>query len=113
MTKKEYFEMIMTTVKGHENEQKIVEFCEKEILNLDKKLASNEKRQANKEKEYAELEKQILTLFKSAKLLTPKEIGIELGLNPQKVSPRLQELAKKGILKRKQDKKVIFYMLAE
>lgn len=113
MTKRENFEMIMESVKGLENENAIKEFCEKEIANLEKKNASNEKRKVDKEKAHATLENDILNIFTDVKSLTPKEIASELGLSTQKVAPRLKALAEKGILVRNQDKKVIFYTMAD
>lgn len=113
MIKKESFEMIMETVKGLPNAEQITEFCKKEIVLLEKKNASNENRKAKRDADHAELEEKILTVFADVPSITPKELAEELGLSPQKVSPRLKALTEKGILNRTQEKKNIFYTLVE
>lgn len=113
MTKRENYEMIMATVKGLANEKEIVEFCEKEIANLDKKLASNEARKAKKAEEFVEIETAIMGVFEEVKSATPKEIAEELGLSTQKVNPRLMALAEKGVVRRSTEKKNVFYTKVE
>lgn len=113
MTKKENFEMIMETVKDLPNAEQITEFCKKEIVLLEKKNASNENRKAKRDADHAELEEKILTVFADVPSITPKELAEELGLSPQKVSPRLKALTEKGILNRTQERKNIFYTFVE
>lgn len=114
MTKRENFEMIMATVVGLPNETEIKEFCEKEIANLEKKNASNEARKLKKAEEHEELENAILGVFaEGVKSATTKEIADELGLKFQKITPRLKTLVEKGILVRTQEKKSIFFTMAE
>lgn len=113
MTKRENYEMIKVAVKGLPNEAEIVEFCDKEIANLDKKSASNEARKAKRAEGHVELEAKIMEVFTDVPSITPKELAEELGLSPQKVSPRLTALVERGMLNRTQEKKNIFYTVVE
>lgn len=109
MTKKEMFEMIKEMCSENED---VVNFCEHEIELEEKRKASAEKRKANKAKENAELEDAIFNVISEVgQVVTCKEVANELGISPQKATPRLTALVNSGRIKRSSQGKNIYFSI--
>ena len=111
MTKREAFETIKTLVADNEE---LVEFVDKELALLDKRNSANEKAKAEKAKANAVFAENIISVLEGAdKPMSTMEIGVAVGISPQKATPLLKSLVKEGKVAVTVDKRKNLYSVAE
>ena len=114
MTKREKLNYFMET---YGNDEIVSEYVAHEVELLDNKAKSNEKRKAKKAEENAHIENEIMEVF-SANVGTPitvSEIESELDYKytKQKLTPRVNALVGKGVIKRETYKRTPVFVLTD